>query len=89
MPFFTIPNPPAGGQIYFFGGKAAHLLRNTRSEALMAHEWTNMHDISVVYPGRVYIGHLIAPGLLRGVCAIFSQWSFCYQEEANSRPLMT
>ena len=87
--FCTIPNSPGVAKISVLGGKTAHLLRNTRSEVIMALELANMDDISVVYPGRVFIGHLIAPGLLSGVCAIFSQWSFCYQEKANSRPLMT
>ena len=87
--FCTIPNSPGGAKITVLGGKTAHLLRNTRSEVIMTLELANMDDISVVYPGRVFIGHLIAPGLLSGVCAIFSQWSFCYQEKANSRPLMT
>ena len=87
--FCTIPNSSGGTKISVLGGKTAHLLRNTRSEVIMALELANMDDISVVYPGRVFIGHLIAPGLLSGVCAIFSQWSFCYQVKANSRPLMT
>ena len=62
--FCTIPNSPGGAKITVLGGKTAHLLRNTRSQFIMALEWASMDDISVVYPGRVYVGHLIAPGLL-------------------------
>ena len=62
--FCTIPYSPGGAKITVLGGKIARLLRNTRSQVIMALELANMDDISVVYPGRVYIGHLIAPGLL-------------------------
>ena len=62
--FCTIPNSPGGAKITVLGGKTAHLLRNTRAEVIIVLEWAKMDDISVVYPGRVYIGHLIAPGLL-------------------------
>ena len=62
--FCTIPNSPRGAKITVLGRKTAHIFRNTRSEVIMVLEWANMDDISVVYPGRVYIGHLIAPGLL-------------------------
>ena len=46
--FCTIPNSPGGTKIYVLGGKTAHLLRNTRSEVIMALELANMDDISVV-----------------------------------------
>ena len=62
--FCTIPNSSGGTKISVLGGKTAHLLRNTRSEVKMTLEWANMDDISVVYPGRVYIGHLVIPGVL-------------------------
>ena len=62
--FCTIPNYPGVAKISVLGGKTAHLLRNTRSEVIMALELANMDIISVVYPGRVYIGHLVIPGVL-------------------------
>ena len=55
-------------------------------KAQSAQEWSNMHGIIVSYPGRVFGDDLIILGMLKGVCAIFSQWLFLNPNIGIFRP---
>ena len=52
----------------------------------MAQKWSNRHGIIVLYPGRVFGDDMAIPGLLWGICAIFSQWLFFIFKIAIFRP---